>query len=120
VANPSKAKGTKAETDLVRWLQTQGHSSVERRALHGNADRGDIIGLPSMVVSVKMRKAGAAMDWSGWLNDLRGMVTNATPAGMDDLCGLLVVKRTGYPDPGRWYAVQELHAWFDLYGGLMT
>ncbi len=42
MANPSKAKGTRAETKVVRFLQGHG-ISASRRALHGNKDVGDII-----------------------------------------------------------------------------
>lgn len=120
MANPSKAKGTKAETELVRWLNGNGFGQAERRALHGSTDLGDVVGIPSMVVSVKMRKQGAQMNFSGWLNDLAGMVLNATKAGACAPAGLLVVRRTGYPDPARWYAVQEVGTWFDIYGELLT
>lgn len=42
MANKSKAKGTRAETKVVRYLQGHG-ISASRRALHGNKDVGDII-----------------------------------------------------------------------------
>lgn len=41
MANKSKAKGTKAETKVVRYLAAFG-LEAERRTLHGNQDLGDI------------------------------------------------------------------------------
>ena len=121
MANPSKAKGTKAETDFIRWLIKTGWPQAERRVLHGNADRGDVINLTDLVCSIKMRKRGATMDLSGWLRDLDGMRVNARdPNAEEPPSGLLIVRRTGYPDPARWYAIQEAGQWFDLYGELLT
>ena len=42
MANPSKQKGTRAESHVVRYLQGRG-ISASRRALHGAKDVGDII-----------------------------------------------------------------------------
>ena len=41
MSNPSKKKGTAAETKVVNYLATFG-IEAERRALSGNADKGDI------------------------------------------------------------------------------
>lgn len=44
--NRSKKRGTAFETALVRWLQERlGDERIERRALHGSKDMGDIYGL---------------------------------------------------------------------------
>lgn len=48
----SKAKGTRWETAIVRLLVDEGFL-VERRALTGNADRGDISGLADWVIEAK-------------------------------------------------------------------
>lgn len=46
MANPSKAKGTAWETNVVRYLQEAlDDERIERRALHGAADRGDVYGI---------------------------------------------------------------------------
>lgn len=46
MANPSKAKGTAWETNVVRYLQNAlDDERIERRALHGAADRGDVYGI---------------------------------------------------------------------------
>lgn len=52
----SKAKGTAWESAIVRFLQ---HFSptVERRALLGTTDKGDIAGIPGVVIEAKNTKA---------------------------------------------------------------
>lgn len=42
MSNPSKAKGTRAETQVVRFLRERG-LPASRRPLHGSKDEGDII-----------------------------------------------------------------------------
>lgn len=48
----SKAKGTKAESDVVRYLQNW-WPAAERRALSGNKDKGDVAGIPGVCIEVK-------------------------------------------------------------------
>lgn len=44
--NRSKTKGTAFESQVTKWLQARlGDDRIERRALHGNRDMGDIYGL---------------------------------------------------------------------------
>lgn len=46
VANRSKARGTRYESQVVRYVRLRLEDDrVERRALHGNRDMGDIFGL---------------------------------------------------------------------------
>ena len=46
MANPSKDKGTKYETAVVRYMREMtGDDRIERRALHGSKDMGDIYGI---------------------------------------------------------------------------
>jgi hypothetical protein len=48
--NKSKIKGTAYETAVVRHLNDNGFPYAERRALAGNLDKGDIAGIPSVVM----------------------------------------------------------------------
>ena len=57
MTNPSKQKGTRFETDIVNYLNTNGYPHAERRALAGNTDRGDIAGIPGIVIEAKATKA---------------------------------------------------------------
>lgn len=58
----SKAKGTAFETALVRYLIDEGFP-VERRALSGSSDKGDIAGLPGWAIEVKNCKTTALAAW---------------------------------------------------------
>lgn len=46
MANPSKDRGTRYETAVVRYMREMtGDDRIERRALHGSKDMGDIYGI---------------------------------------------------------------------------
>jgi hypothetical protein len=62
----SKAKGTAFETAVVNCLRNWGFVAAERRALHGANDKGDITGLPGVVIEVKNQRA---MDLAGWVRE---------------------------------------------------
>lgn len=49
----SRQKGTSWETALCRFLTEEGFPHVERRALAGTSDRGDIAGIPGWVLEAK-------------------------------------------------------------------
>jgi hypothetical protein len=99
VSNPSKAKGTRAETAVANYLREQGWPAVERRALAGSSDKGDIAGLRDLVVEVKACKA---MDLGGWLREAGAEALNA---GAD--FGIVFAKRRGKADPADWYVVMR-------------
>lgn len=117
MVNLPREKGTAAETAFVSWMHAQGELQVERHALHGSHDLGDINGIPGLVTSVKFVGKGKPMDLSGWLNELHRMRLNVhrrTPElALPD--GILVVRRAGYPDVGDWYAVQRFGDFWATY-----
>lgn len=92
-----RAKGTAAETAVVRYLQDHGFPHAERRALHGTADRGDVTGIGPVVLEVKNH---AALDLAGWVKELEAEIRNAG-AGT----GAVVAKRRGTTDAAAWYAI---------------
>lgn len=92
-----RAKGTAAETAVVRYLQDHGFPYAERRALHGTADRGDVTGLGPIVLEVKNHKT---IDLAGWLRELETEMVNA---GAET--GAVVAKRRGTTDAAAWYAI---------------
>lgn len=49
----SKAKGTAWESAIVAYLIGEGWVHAERRTLSGTRDRGDIAGLPGVVIEAK-------------------------------------------------------------------
>lgn len=92
----AKAKGTAAETAVVRYLAgltwsggTKLFPHVERRALNGTLDRGDIAGIPGVVIEVKAAERLALAAWQ------RETLTEMANANAD--FGLLVVKRKYKP-----------------------
>lgn len=90
--NPSKDKGTRAETAVVRHCQTL-FPNAERRALRGSNDVGDILLRPGVIVEVKAGKAAqyASLRQIGaWIAETQREVDNANADQ-----GLLVTQRQG-------------------------
>lgn len=97
--NRSKAKGTSAETAVVRFLQRVGFIHAERRTLNGTHDRGDIAGLPGIVIEVKNC---ARQELPAW-------VAEAERERDNDGASLGVVwhKRRGKSDPQDWFVTMS-------------
>lgn len=80
--NKSKAKGTRAETRVVRYLATLG-IKAERRALSGSNDNGDIkviVGDKEYTLEVKAGKQTenpSRSQFQEWLNQTKTEATNA-------------------------------------------
>ena len=71
MTNKSKAKGTAFETQCARWLTDRLGYPVERRALHGNRDVGDLAWLIGAggahgIVECKAVKAVTTANVSEW------------------------------------------------------
>lgn len=97
--NRSKAKGTSAETSVVRFLQAIGFIHAERRTLNGIHDRGDITGIPGVVIEVKNC---ARQELAAW-------VAEAERERDNDRATLGVVwhKRRGKTDPAHWFVTMS-------------
>ncbi|MFJ8555282.1 hypothetical protein [Streptomyces sp. NPDC093676] len=95
----SKAKGTAAETAVVRYLRDAGFVGAERRTLNGKHDRGDIAGIPSTVIEVKNC---ARQELPGW-------VAEAETERDNDGATLGVVwhKVRGRSNPGAWFVTMS-------------
>jgi hypothetical protein len=102
----AKQKGTAAETAVVQWLQKQGRKHVERRSLNGVNDRGDIAGIPGVVIEVKNHKT---MKLSEWMKELEVEMRNDKAVS-----GVVIHKKTGTTEVGNWYATMPVGKWFDL------
>jgi hypothetical protein len=102
----AKTKGTATESALVAWMQAHGAPHVERRRLNGSNDRGDITGLPGVVIEVK---SGARIDLPGWLNELRVEMDNDR-ADM----GAVIIRPKGKPNPADWIVAMPLPLWWAL------
>lgn len=104
VANPSKEKGTKTETAVVRTAVTAGFPDAERLALAGAFDMGDVRLCRGVIVEVKGGKAAEQASTQlieDWLAETE---KERVRAGAE--FGLLVTKRAGkgYDNAHAWYA----------------
>lgn len=76
----ARAKGTAAESSVVAFLRANGFPAAERRALHGNHDKGDITGIPGIAIEVK---AVARPAYGEWLREAHREAANAgVPLGV--------------------------------------
>jgi hypothetical protein len=106
MSNPSKRKGTAAESAVVAWLRDCGCEHVERRALAGSSDKGDIAGLPGVVVEVKAEKGH---NLAGWVDELEVEIRNAHAS-----TGVVIAKRRGTTNVDSWYAIMPARRWAEL------
>lgn len=92
MANLSKQKGTRAETAVVKYLQSLG-IEAERRALSGSEDKGDIkVQLPYHELTLEIKAGKQTSNPSRtqveeWLHQMR-----AEGAHADCLCALVIVR----------------------------
>ena len=114
----SRAKdiGTRAETAIVRWAREHGFPSADRGPLRGAKDQGDVLLCPGIIVESKSHKSAAAgqvgaKQLHAWLMETD---VEAEHAGAD--FALLVVKRSGTADPGKWWCYMRLGEWLRLTG----
>ena len=96
----AKQAGAKAERDVADYLATQlNDDRIDRRVRNGSKDRGDIGGLRAhgqrLVVEVKNC---ARTDLAGWIAEAE------IEQGNDDaLSAVVISKRKGTTNVGRWY-----------------
>lgn len=88
----SKAKGTAWESRIVAHLRQAGFAAIERRALSGGADKGDISGLPDWVIEAKNCKTTAL---AAWVDEADTEAFNARAE-----YGVVWHHRRGKADPG--------------------
>lgn len=95
----AKKKGTAAETAVVQYLRAVGFTQTERRTLGGTLDRGDIAGLPGVVIEVKNC---ARQELGAW-------IAEAEIERDNDRASLGVVwhKRRGKGNPGDWFVTMS-------------
>jgi len=105
--NPSKAKGTAAET-AVKTRMRRWFPSAERRALAGAYDLGDITGIGGVCIEIKAHKR---YNIGAWLLELAVEKANAKAD-----VGVLVVKPVGVGDTrvGEWWAIMRLDDWCEM------
>ena len=73
MANPSGRKGSAWETAVAEYLKEE-FPMVERRVKNGRLDRGDIAGIPNVVIECKAERT---IDIPGYLGELALEMENA-------------------------------------------
>lgn len=96
--NRSKSKGTAWESAVVAYLKPL-WPHVERRALNGNADRGDVAGIPAVVIEAKNCKT---QTFGAWLDE-----AEVEKANDGAVVGVVWAKRRGKTDPGAGFVVMS-------------
>lgn len=93
----AKAKGTAAETDVVKYLLSfpDHFPHAERRALAGKLDKGDVAGVPNWTIEIKAAERLALAAWQ------RETLTEQGNADTKYCC--LIVKRK-YKPVAQWDA----------------
>lgn len=97
--NRSKAKGTAAEKAVCDYLRDF-FPHVERRALAGSGDRGDVAGIPGVCLEVKNTKT---MDLAGWLKEAEKEAAND---GAEIYAA--IAKKRGTTNVAEWYAIMPV------------
>ena len=103
--NPSKQRGTAWESAIVAHLKANGFPYAERRALAGNLDKGDISGIPGVMLEAK---ACNQLSLSQWMDEVRVQKKNAGAQ-----VGAAVIKRRNH-SAARAYVVMEFDDFLDL------
>ncbi|GAA3890396.1 hypothetical protein GCM10022243_64120 [Saccharothrix violaceirubra] len=102
----NRRRGAEAERRLAAWLRAHGWPHAERAVRTGYrsagrlvVDPGDIVGTPLLVWQVKDQAREFAEAWLDETEQQRLGEPGSVPADL----GLLVVRRRGAADPGRWW-----------------
>jgi hypothetical protein len=97
--NRPKQRGTAWETAIVNFLIENGVRHAERRTLSGSQDKGDIAGIPGVVIEAKN---AARMDVSGWVDEANLERDNAKAE-----VGVVWAKKRGKTSPGAGYVIMD-------------
>lgn len=106
-----KAKGREAENRVAAYLTEHLNREVERRRLTGVNDKGDMAGIPGVVIEVKAEKA---FNLAGWIKELEAEMANAGAS-----MGSVIHKRRGTLDVGSWYATLPVRLLVQLLAGFV-
>ena len=106
MTSPQKRKGSAAELAVAKWLRKLGWIHAERSRAGWTDDRGDIDGMPGVVVEVKNCKTISIPEW---LRELEVEIANAQA-----WTGAVIAKRKGSTDVDDWYAIMPAKIWGEL------
>jgi hypothetical protein len=93
----SKRKGTAWETAITKYLRDNGAPHAERRTLNGTKDRGDITGIPGVVIEAKNTNR---IDLADWISE-----TETERRNDNAEIGACWIKRRGHTNPGAGYVL---------------
>lgn len=100
----ARDKGTAAETAVVRWARANGFPWADRGPLRGAHDQGDVTLCPGVIAEVKSHAGAASVgqpaqaQLASWMAE-----TETERANAEADIAILVVKRKGTSDVGRWW-----------------
>lgn len=95
----SKKKGTAWESAVVAFLRENGVPHAERRTLGGTKDRGDVAGIPGVVIECK---SAARLCLAAWMDE-----TKAEQANDHADVSVVWIKRAGRTSPGAGYVIMD-------------
>lgn len=95
----ARRKGTSWESAIVDYLNGNGFPHAERRALHGALDKGDIAGIPGVVIEAKNHRA---IDLASFVDEANAEAVNASAHH-----GVAWVKRRGRTSAAEGYVVMD-------------
>lgn len=90
-----RRKGATNELAVAKWLAAHGLPHAERRG--GGFAGSDIVGTPGISWEIKSQAGARLATWADQ--------TEAARAAAGDTYGVLVAKRAGTTDVGRWLAI---------------
>lgn len=106
MSSAAKRKGSRAESDVVKWLKQNGYPYADRRIAGAQLDKGDISGVNGVTIEVKDHKR---LDISTWVNELEIEMKNDKA-----WTGTVIHKRKGKSNVDDWYATMPAKVWIQL------
>lgn len=103
----SRRKGTAWESQVVDYLREHGQPHAERRALCGTSDKGDVAGVPGVMLECKNE---AKVTLGAYADEVKLQTANAGAQ-----IGAAVVKRRNR-GPGDAYVVMTLEQFASMIG----
>ena len=111
----AREEGTRPATMVARWLADRlGDRRIERRALSGASDRGDITGLVTpdgKRVVAEVKDYGGRFEVASWLKEARTEMRNDRAE-----IAVVIAKRRGTTDPGDQVVFMEVRDFAVLMG----
>jgi hypothetical protein len=112
MSNPSKARGTQAESSVAAYFRKRGWPFAERRTLSGSADKGDLAGIHGIAGTfVGEVKSCKTVNVPGWLREAAAEQANA---GASVSAVISKPRGIGHDRVGEWHAFLTVRQLCDL------